>query len=46
MPTHRKEGNIGNADYWYSKARQIRPAQSFKRGMGAFSTTTFLIEKA
>ena len=22
---HRKEGDIGNADYWYSKARQIRP---------------------
>jgi hypothetical protein len=22
---HRKEGDIWNADYWYSKARQIRP---------------------
>lgn len=22
---HRKEGDIGNADYWYSKARQTRP---------------------
>ncbi|WP_121811781.1 hypothetical protein [Mucilaginibacter kameinonensis] len=22
---HRKEGDIGNADYWYSRARQIRP---------------------
>jgi hypothetical protein len=21
---HRKEGDIGNADYWYSRARQIR----------------------
>lgn len=25
---HRKEGDIGNADYWYSKARQIRPESS------------------
>jgi len=22
---HRKEGDIGNAGYWYAKARQIRP---------------------
>jgi hypothetical protein len=22
---HRKEGDIGNADYWYGRARQIRP---------------------
>ena len=22
---HRKEGDIWNADYWYSKARQARP---------------------
>lgn len=22
---HRKEGDIANADYWYSKARQSRP---------------------
>ena len=22
---HRKEGDIGNADYWYSKAGQMRP---------------------
>jgi hypothetical protein len=22
---HRKEGDIGNADYWYRKARQTRP---------------------
>ena len=22
---HRKEGDIWNADYWYSKARQVRP---------------------
>jgi len=22
---HRKEGDIWNADYWYSKAQQIRP---------------------
>ncbi|MET3978282.1 hypothetical protein ABIB62_000850 [Mucilaginibacter sp. UYP25] len=22
---HRKEGDIWNADYWYSKARQTRP---------------------
>ena len=25
---HRKEGDIWNADYWYSKARQIRPSVS------------------
>lgn len=23
---HRKEGDIGNADYWYRKAAQSRPA--------------------
>jgi len=22
---HRKEGDIGNADYWYRKARKVRP---------------------
>lgn len=22
---HRKEGDVGNADYWYNKARQTRP---------------------
>ena len=27
---HRKEGDIGNADYWYSKARQIRPKLSLE----------------
>lgn len=27
---HRKEGDIGNADYWYRKARQIRPNLSLK----------------
>ncbi len=25
---HRKEGDISNADYWYSKAQQIRPKVS------------------
>jgi hypothetical protein len=25
---HRKEGDISNADYWYSKARRKRPAVS------------------
>jgi hypothetical protein len=28
---HRKEGNIGNAEYWYSKARQIRPNLSLEK---------------
>ena len=28
---HRKEGDIGNADYWYSKARQIRPKISLEK---------------
>ncbi|MDB5148686.1 MAG: hypothetical protein JWQ57_2706 [Mucilaginibacter sp.] len=27
---HRKEGDIGNADYWYSRARQIRPNLSLE----------------
>ena len=27
---HRKEGDIWNADYWYSKARQARPDLSLK----------------
>ena len=27
---HRKEGDIWNADYWYSKARQIRPDLSLE----------------
>ena len=27
---HRKEGDIGNADYWYGKARQIRPNLSLQ----------------
>jgi len=27
---HRKEGDIGNADYWYSKARQRRPNLSLE----------------
>lgn len=28
---HRKEGDIRNADYWYRKARQIRPNLSLKK---------------
>ena len=28
---HRKEGDIWNADYWYSKARQIRPNISLEK---------------
>lgn len=27
---HRKEGDIWNADYWYNKARKIRPALSLE----------------
>ena len=27
---HRKEGDIWNADYWYSKARQVRPDVSLE----------------
>lgn len=27
---HRKEGDIWNADYWYRKARQMRPALSLQ----------------
>jgi hypothetical protein len=27
---HRKEGDIWNADYWYSKARQTRPNVSLE----------------
>ena len=28
---HRKEGDIGNADYWYRKAGQIRPNVSLEK---------------
>lgn len=28
---HRKEGDIWNADYWYSKARRKRPAYSLQQ---------------
>ncbi|WPU98895.1 hypothetical protein SNE26_23055 [Mucilaginibacter sp. cycad4] len=27
---HRKEGDLGNADYWYGKARQSRPNLSLR----------------
>lgn len=27
---HRKEGDIWNADYWYRKARQVRPDLSLE----------------
>jgi hypothetical protein len=27
---HRKEGDVWNADYWYSKARQTRPNVSLE----------------
>jgi hypothetical protein len=27
---HRKEGDIGNADYWYRRASMIRPAISLQ----------------
>ena len=26
---HRKEGDVGNADYWYRKSRQSRPDITF-----------------
>jgi hypothetical protein len=28
---HRKEGDLGNADYWYRKARQTRPDLSLEQ---------------
>lgn len=28
---HRKEGDIGNADYWYRRARKIRPSVSLQQ---------------
>ena len=28
---HRKEGDIGNADYWYSKAGKKRPSVSWQQ---------------
>ncbi|MFB9842623.1 hypothetical protein [Mucilaginibacter ginsenosidivorans] len=31
---HRKEGDIANADYWYSKARQSRPNMSLDEEWG------------
>lgn len=27
---HRKEGDLGNADYWYRKAGKTRPGQSLE----------------
>jgi hypothetical protein len=27
---HRKEGNVGNADYWYRRAEARRPEQSLE----------------
>jgi hypothetical protein len=27
---HRKEGDTGNADYWYRKARKVRPDITLK----------------
>ena len=27
---HRREGDIGNADYWYARAGRSRPAQSLE----------------
>jgi len=28
---HRKEGDIGNADYWYRRAGKIRPVNSLEK---------------
>jgi hypothetical protein len=28
---HRKEGDIGNADYWYRRAAKTRPSYSLER---------------
>jgi hypothetical protein len=28
---HRKEGDLGNADYWYSRAGKKRPSTSLQR---------------
>lgn len=27
---HRKEGDVGNSDYWYRRAGQVRPVVSSK----------------
>jgi len=28
---HRKEGDLGNADYWYARAGKVRPQESLER---------------
>jgi hypothetical protein len=27
---HRKEGDIWNADYWYARAKKVRPSNNFE----------------
>jgi hypothetical protein len=39
---HRKEGDISNADYWYTKAGRKRPAMSLKDEWKEIVTTLLL----
>jgi hypothetical protein len=41
---HRKEGDIGNADYWYRRAGKSRPDQTTNRGMEDYCENFALIE--
>jgi len=36
---HRKEGDVGNADYWYARAGCSRPAQTLEEEWAALVTT-------
>jgi hypothetical protein len=41
---HRKEGDIGNADYWYSKAGRKRPSVSLQEEWENLVATFLLIK--
>lgn len=34
---HRKEGDLGNADYWYRRAGQVRPKASLEEEWAAIA---------
>ena len=34
---HRKEGDLGNADYWYRRAGKARPSMSLKDEWGSIA---------
>ncbi len=42
---HRKEGDIGNADYWYRRAGKTKPAFSLDKEWEKVVTALILLEK-